>query len=345
MVWEVGVTTRYANEIVLKEVEPEPGGLTAWAHEAGVVMVDGKIRDVFEGGRRKIPFWPLSRGGVRTFIAYMSPFDIDYWLKDPRDVSEPDNGIPLDSLVLTSDAEPVTGRINITFAVISGMVDLLLRLLGPRKVITKSDVAYALKNEIQPKLAGLGLHRYTAAELRDDHDLRSSIHASLKGDLDLVLSGYGLELDKFFIDWGLTAEQREHIKRQRHDISVQDALREKELKDAGGLGAKQKRSPEIHPTVSAGSPAEQRLFGNRSRRPSEVTTAVSYWVYVDDPTNRARVHIGTCRFCNHGSGLHGRRRSDNRWLGPFENEGEAIEVALSSGRSDVGGCGVCLRGF
>ncbi len=306
-------------------------------------MVDGKIRDVFEGGRRSIPFWPLTRGGVRTFIAYMSPFDLDYWLKDPRDDSEPDYGIPLDSLFFTSDAEPVTGRLNITFSVMTGLTDLLLRLLGPRKVITKADVAYTLKNEVQAKLAGLGLHRYTAVELRDDHDLRSSILTSLKGELDLVLSSYGLELDKFFIDWGLTVEQREHIKRQRHDSSVQDALREKELKDARGLGVSQASPPQRRPTVTAASPPEHIASDNRSRLPPEPTTAIGYWVYVDDPTNRARIHQGTCRFCNGGKGLRGNRRSDNRWLGPFENEGEAVEVALSTGRSDVRGCGVCLR--
>ena len=114
--------TTYDDDIVLTEVEPKRSGLTAWAHEVGIIMCDGKITAVFEEGHRGIPREPLRKGGVRTFIAYMSPFDVVYSLKDPHGPSEQD-GIELDDLVLTSDGEPVTGRVAITSSVMSGMAD------------------------------------------------------------------------------------------------------------------------------------------------------------------------------------------------------------------------------
>ena len=70
---------------------------------------------------------------------------------------------------------------------------------------------------------------------------------------------------------------------------------------------------------------------------------MTYWVYEDDPTNRVRVHRATCGYCNDGQGVKGSRRSDNRWHGPFGTKQEAIELALSTGRPDAGGCGSCLR--
>lgn len=119
------------NEIVLTEVVAVDI-LTVWAHEAGIIMRDGKITDVFQEGRRSIPRRFFGGDEIRTFRAYMSPFDLVYWLNDPEDSSKPDQGIVLDSPVLTSDRRPVTGSIGITFSVIPDMADLLLRLLGPR---------------------------------------------------------------------------------------------------------------------------------------------------------------------------------------------------------------------
>ena len=71
---------------------------------------------------------------------------------------------------------------------------------------------------------------------------------------------------------------------------------------------------------------------------------MTYWVYEDDQTDRARVHKATCSRCNDGRGLKGSRLPDNRWHGPFGTEREAIDRALSTDRSDAKGCRFCLRG-
>ena len=70
---------------------------------------------------------------------------------------------------------------------------------------------------------------------------------------------------------------------------------------------------------------------------------MTYWVYEDDPTNRARVHKATCSRCNEGQGMKGSRRPDNRWHGPFGTVREATGYARSTGRPDAKGCWFCLR--
>ena len=204
-----------SNEVVLTEVKALDS-LTVWAHEAGIIMRDGKITDVFQEDRRSIPRRFFGGDEIRAFRAYMSPFDLVYWLNDPEDSSKPGQGIALDSPVFTSDRRPVTGSVGITFSVIPDMADLLLRLLGPRNAITRADVANAIGGELQAKVLGLDLHKHTAADLRGNQDLLSSIRDSLEGELYLVLSGYGLQMDNFYVNWGLSHEEREHVRQQRH---------------------------------------------------------------------------------------------------------------------------------
>lgn len=69
----------------------------------------------------------------------------------------------------------------------------------------------------------------------------------------------------------------------------------------------------------------------------------TYWVYEDDPTKQACVHIGECSHCNHGQGKKRTRHSDNRWHGPFRTREDVIQKALSTPARDVRGCGHCLK--
>lgn len=323
--------TRDGNEIVLTEVE-EWGSLTAWAHQVGIIMRDGKITDIFQEDRRSLHRKLFGGDDIRTFTAYTSPFHLVFWLDDPTDPSKPNEGIALDSPVLTSDGQPVTGSIGITFSILPDMADLLLRLLGPRNTITRSDIANAIRPELQAKVLALDLHRHTAADLRESQGPLTSLHDSFKTELDLTFSGYGLQLDNFYINWGLSPKEREHIRQLRHRSSVQDTLRAKNqvIMDEPAPARATLPEPDVTPK---GHVQPRRTVGQPFSK--------GYWVYEDDPTNRARVHKATCRFCNQGRGLHGSRFADNRWHGPFLTREEAFSKLRATGRSNADGCKVC----
>ena len=68
----------------------------------------------------------------------------------------------------------------------------------------------------------------------------------------------------------------------------------------------------------------------------------TYWLYIDDATNRLRVHEGLCIHCNHGEGIKGTRLSDNRWMGPFVTADDAVDESKRIGKRDTAGCGKCL---
>ena len=69
---------------------------------------------------------------------------------------------------------------------------------------------------------------------------------------------------------------------------------------------------------------------------------MDYWIYVDDPTNRVRVHRGSCKFCNHGTGVNATRRLDNRWEGPFSDPDDAATAAVRANKRDTKPCAHCL---
>ena len=70
---------------------------------------------------------------------------------------------------------------------------------------------------------------------------------------------------------------------------------------------------------------------------------MAYWVYENKIAKRARIHIGECRYCNHGEGVTDTDAgaSDENWAGPFETFDEADKAAIATGQRDVRPCGVC----
>ena len=69
---------------------------------------------------------------------------------------------------------------------------------------------------------------------------------------------------------------------------------------------------------------------------------MDFWVYEHFSNKRARIHTGTCRYCNHGQGVGGdQSNDDDKWHGPFNSFEEADKHAASLGQKDTRPCGVC----
>ena len=217
------------DDIILGPGEPRRGSLTIWPYEVGIVICDGKVEEVFSEGTRRLP-----KGEVRTFVSSTAPFNLVFWLQDPADPSEPGEGIALDQPVLTADAQLVTGRIDLTLSVIPESAEHLLQLLRPPgDAITRRDVAGAIKSELLAKVLALDLHRHTAPDLRGNRTLFRDIYNSLETELASTISRYGLRLDNFYVNWGLTPEERERIKEGLHRSTIRDIERETELRELG----------------------------------------------------------------------------------------------------------------
>ena len=68
-----------------------------------------------------------------------------------------------------------------------------------------------------------------------------------------------------------------------------------------------------------------------------------YWVYVNEPNDKALVHEAICSYCNDGKGVAAEKLASNgRWHGPFTKD-QAKQTALKSGKSKIQWCGHCAR--
>ena len=217
--------------------------LTLEPYQVGIVIRDGRVEEVFAEGARRLP-----RGEVRTHVASTAPFNLVFWLKDPGDPSEPDEGIALDQPVLTSDSQLVTGRIDLTLSVVPDNAERLLQLPRSRGVVTPADVGDAIRAELLAKVLALDIHRHSAGDLRGNRDLFKGIGASLETELASTIARYGLNLDNFYVNWGLTHEERERIEEQQHESAIRDIERKKELEEAeNGPPTPPKRTSTVRP--------------------------------------------------------------------------------------------------
>ena len=235
---------------ILRE-EPRRGKFTVWPYQVGIVMRSGEVVDIFSEGERRLP-----RGEVRTYVASTAPFHLTFWLKDPGDATQPSEGVALEQPVLTADGQLVTGRIDLTLTVVPKQVEYLLQLLGPRGAISEQEVADAIKYELLAKVLALDLHRHTSSDLRGNRDLFKGIYESLQVELTSTIRRYALRLDNFYVNWGLTPEEQERIKEQRHQSIIRDIEREEELEELGGVqtddSADSPEQPEEQPQPQSG---------------------------------------------------------------------------------------------
>ena len=206
--------------------EPKRGWLTVWPNQVGVVMLDGNFEYTFTERKRKLP-----KGDVRTYVASTALFTLSFWLRDPSDPSPPSEGVALDLPVLTADGQLVTGRIDITLSVIEDNVDSLLALSGQRGAVGKEEVAQAVKGDVQAALS-LGLQGKTFGDLRGDPEVFQGIRGALRSECASAVRQYGLWLRDLNVTWGLTPEEREGVKEQRHLSTVRDIEREAEIGEA-----------------------------------------------------------------------------------------------------------------
>ena len=219
-----------SDDIVLTWVEPKRGVVTAGPNQVAIIIRDGKVTDVFTEGTRRVGLGILPSDRVQAFIAYTVPFSLTFRLLDDYRLAGLDEGIPLEGVALTADGHPVTGQINVTLSVQPSKAELLLRMSPTGRPIRRSDMAHAIKDELPAKVLALDIPNYTAADLRGNESLLRSLYESLRRELRSTLSGYGLQLDNFYANWGLTLHEEERLDELQHQRHLRDIERQQELK-------------------------------------------------------------------------------------------------------------------
>jgi hypothetical protein len=70
---------------------------------------------------------------------------------------------------------------------------------------------------------------------------------------------------------------------------------------------------------------------------------MSYYVYDNWTINKARVHRGSCSYCNEGRGIHANPSGrSSRWHGPYDSVPKADQKARSLKREITDHCRSCV---
>ena len=240
------------SDIILRPGRPAGGlfgrSFTVGPYQVGIVIIDGELQPPFTEDSRTLP-----RGRqVETYVASTAPFNLVFWLDDPSDTARPAQGLSLDQPVLTADGQPVTGRIELSFSVIPEHAARLLRLRRmDADEIRARDVSNAIKGELVAKVLALELFRFTSDELRGNRRPLQDIYGSTQTELASTFTGYGLRLDNFNVSWGLTLQEQEKIKEDRHRSAVRDVEREGELEQARWRGEPSRSAEPSEPGLSS----------------------------------------------------------------------------------------------
>ena len=162
---------------------------------------------------------------VQVLVADTSPFKLSFWLEDLRGLERPEESMPFGMHALTADGQLITAQVNLKLSFVPQLADRPLRLLRGRRAIGTFDVARLIKDEMLAKVIALELGKHSAGELRRSDGILRSIYESLKVELDSNLSRYGIRLVSFYINWGVSEDEREKIEEQRHQARVSAAQR------------------------------------------------------------------------------------------------------------------------
>ena len=207
--------------------------------EAIVVLKNGLIHEVCTAGSIKsVSFWEaikLRFGMGPTIHAYfidITPRTLEFWLEDPAHTIERTTGHLFGMPALTKDGQLISAQVNLTISVDADEPDMLIRSLHGKTLLTVDDLRLLVRDEFLGKALAPALRRKTAAELRSDQSLLRQLYEELKIQLNDTFSGYGLKLDtsQFFINWGLTQDEKESIDRNLRQAEIEFAKHQADLK-------------------------------------------------------------------------------------------------------------------
>ena len=318
-------------DAILWEVKPDDGllpgqrSLTVMPSQIGIVIRDGEVVDVFESGKRDLP----KRGEVRTYVASASPFTLTFWLKDPEDTQEPDEGTVLDQdlPVLTSDGEVATGRIDLTLQQEGTDVGYVLQLLRQGSGgVRRRDLSDAIKGELLAKVLAPNIRGYTAKELSGNRELLDGIEESVNVELASTIQRYGLHLANLTVMWGPTRPVPEEPPIPTRDDPPRQPPTRTPVDPSSVTRAEKYRvffQPLIDTLREKGFTKATKASGRNWFNTGSGSTKVEYWVEFAGSRGEVRVQV-----------YIGREKEWNKRLfDQLENHKEDIESKLGESLS------------
>ena len=187
------------------------------ADEIVIVRKNGQVTDVYSEDSK-----PTKSSGVEVFKVTKTRFNIVFWLGDEDTLATNNKNFTFGLPVLSKDGQIIPARINLWLEVDENLAENTLLLLRGQDSLNRYDIANEIREDLLGKVLALELNQYTFDELRGNKDLLEELGKSIQREITTSISQFGLRVQDYSINWGLTLAERAAIEQQRHEANLQN---------------------------------------------------------------------------------------------------------------------------
>jgi len=134
---------------------------------------------------------------------------------------------------LTADGQIISAQVGLTLSLAIDDAELLSGLLRGKKALGVWDIAALVRDELLSKALVPEIGRITAGEVRGNRGLLERMSHSTEQALRPTFDMWGLTLENFVINWGMTEQEEEEIEqaRTRREEQATDFAHRRSIRD------------------------------------------------------------------------------------------------------------------
>jgi hypothetical protein len=180
-------------DIVIYLGKTDKGGGSADAKRVGPTETETTLRSKTDAGARAAGAEVVGPDKTETNI-----YNMDLAFQSQRDVSR------LTLLALSSDGEVITAECRIRVSISIEDIRLLISSLRGRVALSTWDLTALIKDELLAKVLLPQIRRLSHTEFHGNRELLSKLESDTIPELQRSFSTWGLTLENFVINWGMT---------------------------------------------------------------------------------------------------------------------------------------------
>jgi hypothetical protein len=199
------------------------------ASEIVIVRKSGQVTDVYSEDSRPTRSFLRSLGSLiglspdtEVFKVARTRFNLVFWLGDEDTLATNNKNFTFGLPVLSKDGQIIPARINLWLEVDEDLPENILLLLGGQDSLNRYDIATEIREDLLGKVLSLELNQYNFDELRGNRELLNNLGSGIRREVSSSISQFGLKVQDYSINWGLTLEERADVEQQRHEANLQD---------------------------------------------------------------------------------------------------------------------------
>ena len=209
-------------DIVIFLGKTDKGGGSADAKTTGSTGTNGTIFSKTDSGARAAGMELTGPGKTATDLS-----NLNSAFQAQRDISS------LTIMALSADHEVITAECRLKISIATEDIRLLSNILRGRSALSTWDITALIKDELLAKVLLPQIAKLHSEEFRGNRELLKKMEDDVTQEMQRTFSAWGITLDNFVINWGLTEPEIIELdkKRQHREEDAINFTHERHLAD------------------------------------------------------------------------------------------------------------------